>query len=93
MLAVCLLVLAGAFTVAGTATATASEHAYVAAQPTDTVTPSVTGPDIDAPQQTDPTVASETKKKLWIGGIALVLFALVYLRNRKRWTNWRKSRK
>ncbi|WP_309112448.1 hypothetical protein ACQPW3_37900 [Actinosynnema sp. CA-248983] len=89
VLAVCLLVLAGAFTVTGVANAT--DHVHVAAvQPTDTVSP---GPDINAPQQPDTGVNPETRRKLWIGGIALVLFALVYWRNKKRWDKWRKAKK
>ncbi|MBB5955079.1 putative nucleic acid-binding Zn ribbon protein [Saccharothrix tamanrassetensis] len=62
----------------------------VAAQPTESVSP---GPDVQAPQETQPGVNAETKKKLWLGGIALLLFALVYWRNKKRWDKWRKARK
>ncbi|WP_433265431.1 hypothetical protein ACQPZF_37910 [Actinosynnema sp. CS-041913] len=92
VLAACLFVLAGAFVVTGVANATPPAHVdqVAAAQPTESVSP---GPDIQAPQQTDPSVGAETRKKLWIGGIAVVLFALVYWRNKKRWDKWRKAKK
>jgi hypothetical protein len=91
LLAVCLLVVAGVFTVTGVANAVAQSDQVVAAQPSESVDP---GPDINAPQEQDnPGIAAETRKKLWIGGIALVLFALVYWRNKKRWAKWRKAKK
>jgi len=92
LLAACFLVLVGALGVTGVANATTPGQAgpVAAAQPTESVPP---GPQLDAPQQTDPGVTDETKRKLWIGGIALVLFALVYWRNKKRWDKWRKGRK
>lgn len=98
--AVCLFVLAGVFTVSGTAVAvTTSPHH--AAQPTETLAPGGTiqpegtvppGPDINAPQEPAPT-SGETRRKLMMGGIALLLFALVYWRNKKRWSKWRAGRK
>ncbi|ONI83779.1 hypothetical protein ALI22I_35620 [Saccharothrix sp. ALI-22-I] len=96
MLAVCLLVLAGVLTVSGTGSAvTTSPH--FAAQPTETPAPGGTtepGPQIDAPQeQPAPATSAETRRKLWIGGIAVLLFALVYWRNKKRWSKWRAGRK
>ncbi|MEV0678318.1 hypothetical protein AB0I60_17560 [Actinosynnema sp. NPDC050436] len=92
VLVACLFVLAGVLTVTGVTQATPSSRTgqVVAAQTAESVPP---GPDVNAPQQTDPGIASETKRKLWIGGIALVLFALVYWRNKKRWDKWRKGRK
>ncbi|MFC6089492.1 hypothetical protein Q5530_10750 [Saccharothrix sp. BKS2] len=102
VLAVCLLVLAGALTVSGTAASVPSSPAGYAAQPTDapapgneTLQPGSTvgpGPDINAPQEPAP-ANPETRKKLWLGGIALLLFGLVYWRNKKRWTKWRAGRK
>lgn len=76
----------------------------LAAQPTETLAPGGTiqpegtvppGPDINAPQEGEPAPqsGSETRKKWWMGGIALVLFALVYWRNKKRWSKWRAGRK
>src|SRR5687768_4441018 len=95
VLAVCLLVLAGAFTVSGTGAAvTTSPH--FAAQPSETLAPGGTldpAPEIDAPQEPAPATSAETRRKLWIGGIAVLLFALVYWRNKKRWTKWRAGRK
>ncbi|MEU5691122.1 hypothetical protein [Actinosynnema sp. NPDC020468] len=96
VLAVCFFVLASTFTVGGTAVAAQPAPvavAHLVAQPSDTVTPTATGPDINAPQAPAAGVSSETKNKLWAGGIAVVLFGLVYLRNRRRWSNWRKARK
>ncbi|MEU4801949.1 hypothetical protein [Actinosynnema sp. NPDC023587] len=92
VLVACLIVLAGALTVTGVAQATSPAHTgpVVAAQPTEPVSPA---PDINAPQQTDTGIADETKRKLWTGGIAVLLFALVYWRNKKRWNKWRKGRK
>ena len=101
-LAVFLFVLAGVLTVSGTGfAATTSPH--FAAQPTETLAPGGTiepggtvgpGPEIDAPQQEPaPATSAETRKKLWLGGIAVLLFALVYWRNKKRWSKWRAGRK
>ena len=50
------------------------------------------GPSVNAPQEPSPEVRQETKRKLWIGGIAVLLFVLVYYRNKKRWAKWRKER-
>jgi hypothetical protein len=101
VLAVCLFVLTGVLTVSGTGSAvTTSPH--LAVQPTETLAPGGTiepgatvqpGPDINAPQEPASTSGAETRRKLWIGGIALLLFALVYWRNKKRWSKWRAGRK
>ncbi|MFI9007418.1 hypothetical protein ACIGNX_09345 [Actinosynnema sp. NPDC053489] len=103
VLAVCLFVLAGVFTASGTAAAVTTAPHLAAAQPTETLAPGGTiqpggtvppGPDLDAPQdQPASSSGSETRRKLWIGGIALLLFALVYWRNKKRWSKWRAGRK
>ncbi len=103
VLAVCLLVLAGALTVSGTAAAGSSAGLGYVAQPTDapapgneTLQPGNTvgpGPDINAPQDPATTAQPETRKKLWLGGIALVRFGLVYWRNKKRWAKWKAGRK
>ncbi|MBW4716167.1 hypothetical protein [Saccharothrix obliqua] len=92
VLAACLFVLMSALTVSGVAQATPQQRSapVVVAQPTESVPP---GPEVNAPQQEDRGIATDTRKKLWIGGIALVLFALVYWRNKKRWDKWRKARK
>ncbi|WP_158844387.1 hypothetical protein [Saccharothrix deserti] len=96
VLAVCLLVLAGALTVAGTGTAVTTSPQIAAAQ-TESLAPGGTidpAPEINAPQQEPaPATSAETRRKLWIGGIAVLLFALVYWRNKKRWTKWRAGRK
>jgi hypothetical protein len=103
VLAVCLFVLAGAFTVSGTAAAVTTAP-HLAAQPTETLAPGGTiqpegtvppGPDLNAPQEQQPAPATgdETRRKLWIGGIAVLLFALVYWRNKKRWSKWKAGRK
>ncbi|MEU4740256.1 hypothetical protein AB0G02_07265 [Actinosynnema sp. NPDC023658] len=106
VLAVCLFVLTGVLTVSGTGVAATSSQVtgHVAAQPTETLAPGGTlepggtvppGPDIDAPKEQQPAPASsgETRRKLWLGGIAVLLFALVYWRNKKRWSKWRAGRK
>ncbi|MBY8850768.1 hypothetical protein [Saccharothrix longispora] len=100
--AVCLVVLAGALTVSGTASAAPSSQVRHVVQPTDTpapgnetLQPGTTvgpGPAVDAPQEPAP-ASTDTRKKLWLGGIALLLFALVYWRNKKRWSKWRAGRK
>lgn len=91
----CLLALLGVFAVGGTATATPAEpgvasgysEVHAAAQPTPT-----NGPDLNPPQEVSPEQKAETKKKLWVGAIAVAMFALVYYRNKKRWSRWRKRR-
>ncbi|WP_157591494.1 hypothetical protein [Saccharothrix syringae] len=98
-----LLVLAGALTVPSAAVAAPSSQVGYVVQTTDapvpgneTLQPGATvgpGPDIDAPQQPAQGVNPETRKKLWLGGIALALFALVYWRNKKRWAKWKAGRK
>jgi hypothetical protein len=106
VLAVCLLVLAGGLTVSGTGTAAttssqvAAVQAELAAVQTESLAPGGTiepapapGPEIDAPQETTPADTAETRRKLWLGGIAVLLFALVYWRNKKRWSKWRAGRK
>jgi len=62
----------------------------LAAQQTTAVNPA---PSVNAPQEPSPEERAETKRKLWMGGIALVLFVLVYYRNKKRWATWQKARK
>jgi hypothetical protein len=103
VLAVCLFVLAGVFTVSGTGAAVTTSPHLAAVQPTETLAPGGTiqpegtvppGPDINAPQeQPAPSSSGETRRKLWIGGIAVLLFALVYWRNKKRWSKWKAGRK
>lgn len=103
VLAVCLFVLAGVLTVSGTGLAVTTSPHVVAAQPTDTPAPGGTiqpsgtvppGPAINAPQQQpSSTSGAEVRRKLWIAGIALLLFALVYWRNKKRWSKWKAGRK
>jgi len=101
VLAVCLFVLAGAFTVSGTGAAVTTAS-HLAAQPTETLAPGGTiqpdgtvppGPTIDAPQEPSAESSAETRRKFLLGGIAVVLFALVYWRNKKRWSKWRAGRK
>lgn len=101
VLAVCLFVLAGVFTASGTGAAV-TPAPHLAAQPTETLAPGGTiqpdgtvppGPAIDAPQEEQPASSAETRRKLWIGGIAVLLFALVYWRNKKRWSKWKAGRK
>jgi hypothetical protein len=101
VLAMCLLVLAGVFTASGTGAAVATAP-HLAVQQTETLQPGSTlqpggtvpaGPDLDAPQEEQPASGSETRRKLWLGGIAVLLFALVYWRNKKRWSKWRAGRK
>ncbi|WP_156077307.1 hypothetical protein [Saccharothrix sp. NRRL B-16314] len=100
VLAVCLLVLAGVFTVSGTGTAVTTSS-QVAAVQTESLAPggsielapAAPGPVVDAPQEPTPEKSAETRRKLWLGGIAVLLFALVYWRNKKRWSKWRAGRK
>jgi hypothetical protein len=87
-----LIALAGAFTLTAPVTA-APAATHIAQQQTDPATPTNTGPDIQAPQQPDTSIKQETKNKLWIGGIAILLFAFVYWRNKRRYSKWRKARK
>jgi len=92
-----LLALVGAFGLVSPAGAAVSgDHAVVGRAvvgQTDTPTPTNVGPDLNPQQQTDPAIKDETKRKLWIGAIALALFALVYYRNKRRWNKWRKAKK
>jgi hypothetical protein len=88
-----LFALVGAFTLVAPASAGVDPAVHVAAQQTEVVTPSNTGPELNPQQQPDLSIKAETKKKLWIGGIAVLLFALVYWRNKRRYTKWRKARK
>lgn len=89
LLLACVFALMSVVGVAGVASAQeAANEPVVAAQQT-TVNP---GPTVNAPQEPSPEVREETKRKLWIGAIALGLFALVYYRNKKRWARWRKER-
>ena len=92
MSVVFLLALVGAFGLISPAGAVAVGD-QVAVRQTDAPTPTNVGPDLNPQQQTDPAIKEETKRKLWIGGIAIALFALVYYRNKRRWTKWRKARK
>lgn len=89
LLLACVFALMGVFGIAGTSVAEESVNTPVVAAQTTAVNPA---PDVNAPQEPSPEVRQETKRKLWIGGIALVLFALVYYRNKKRWAKWRKER-
>ncbi|MEO6088335.1 MAG: hypothetical protein ABIQ18_35000 [Umezawaea sp.] len=88
-----LFALVGAFTLVAPASAEVDPAVHVAAQQTEVVTPSNNGPDLNPQQEPDLSIKAETKKKLWIGGIAVLLFALVYWRNKRRYTKWRKARK
>jgi hypothetical protein len=88
-----LFALAGAFALVVPASAAEGPVVHVAAQPTEVVTPSNTGPDLNPQQQPDLSIKSETKNKLWIGGIAVLLFVFVYWRNKRRYSRWRKGRK
>jgi len=88
-----LIALAGAFTLTGVAMAATPTAAHSIAQTTDAGTPANTGPEITTPQQPDTSLKTETKNKLWIGGIAVLLFAFVYWRNKRRYSKWRKARK
>ncbi|MET8762174.1 hypothetical protein [Lentzea sp. NPDC004782] len=88
LLLACVFALMSVLGIAGVASAQEAPNAPVAAA-AQTVNP---GPSVNAPQEPAPEVRQETKRKLWIGGIALVLFVLVYYRNKKRWAKWRKER-
>ncbi|WP_199439510.1 hypothetical protein [Umezawaea beigongshangensis] len=89
-----LFVLVSAFVVIGPADAAPARAAITAvvAQPTDTTAPAGEGPRIDSEQPGAP-MSQETKNKVWIAAIAVVLFGLVYLRNRRRYTKWRAAKK
>jgi hypothetical protein len=89
LLLACVFALMGVFGIVGTSVAEESANAPVVAAQTTAVNPA---PDVDSPQEPSPEVRQETKQKLWIGAIALGLFALVYYRNKKRWAKWRKER-
>ena len=89
LLLACVFALMGVFGMAGTSVAEESVNGPVVAAQTTAVNPA---PDVNAPQEPSPEVRQETKRKLWIGAIALGLFALVYYRNKKRWAKWRKER-
>jgi len=88
-----LFALVGAFALVAPASAAESPVVHVAAQQTEVVTPSNTGPDLNPKQEPDLSIKTETKNKLWIGGIAVLLFLFVYWRNKRRYSKWRKSRK
>ncbi|HEX7304421.1 hypothetical protein [Lentzea sp.] len=90
LLLACVFALMSVVGIAGVASAQEVRNAPVAAQQTTAVNPA---PSVNAPQEQSPEERAETRKKLWMGGIALVLFGLVYLRNKKRWAMWRKERK
>ncbi|MFI6097360.1 hypothetical protein ACIA8G_17475 [Lentzea sp. NPDC051213] len=89
LLLACVFALMGVFGLAGTSFAgdTANDAVVVAGQTT--VNPA---PSVDSPQAPSPEERAETKRKLWLGGIAALLFVLVYYRNKKRWAAWRKDR-
>ncbi|SDF90407.1 hypothetical protein SAMN05216553_104101 [Lentzea fradiae] len=90
LLLACVFALMSVVGIAGVASAREIADTPVAAQQTTAVEP---GPSVNAPQELSPEERAETKKKLWMGGIAVVLFVLVYYRNKKRWAVWRKERK
>jgi hypothetical protein len=89
LLLACVFALMSVVGIAGVASAQEAPNAPVAAAQQTTVNP---GPSVNSPQEPSPEIRQETKRKLWIGGIAVVLFALVYYRNKKRWAKWRKER-
>jgi hypothetical protein len=89
LLLACVFALMGVFGIAGTSVAEESANAPVVVAQQTTVNPA---PDVNAPQEPSPEVREETKRKLWIGGIAVGLFVLVYYRNKRRWAAWRKER-
>ncbi len=89
LLLACVFALMSVVGIAGVASAQEAANAPVMAVQQTTVNP---GPAVNAPQEPSPEVRQETKQKLWIGGIAVLLFVLVYYRNKKRWAKWRKER-
>jgi hypothetical protein len=88
LLLACVFSLMSVLGIAGVASAQEAANTPVAAQQT-TVNPA---PNVNAPQEPSPETREETKRKLWIGGIAVLLFVLVYYRNKKRYAKWRKER-
>jgi hypothetical protein len=92
-LVIFLFALVSAFVAAPAANAVPVSPHHAAAQPSDTAVTPVPGPDLTPQQQTDPaSLNAETKKKLSMGGIALLMFVIVYFRNKRRWARWRKRR-
>ncbi|MEU7482129.1 hypothetical protein AB0A63_39600 [Lentzea sp. NPDC042327] len=89
LLLACVFALMGVFGIAGTSVADEGANAPAVVVAQTTANP---GPALDSPQEPSPEVRQETKQKLWIGGIALVLFTIVYYRNKKRWAAWKKAR-
>ncbi|MFD5829837.1 hypothetical protein [Lentzea sp. NPDC060358] len=90
LLLACVFALMSVVGIAGVASAQEAVNAPLAAQQTTAVNPA---PSVNAPQEPSPEERAETKRKLWMGGIAVLLFVLVYYRNKKRWAVWRKERK
>lgn len=88
LLLACVFALMSVLGIVGVASAQEAENAPVVAAQQTTVNP---GPTVNAPQEPAPEVREETKRKLWIGGIAVGLLTLVYYRNKKRWVRWRKA--
>jgi hypothetical protein len=88
LLLACVFALMSVLGIVGVASAQDAENAPVVAAQQTTVNP---GPTVNAPQEPAPEVREETKRKLWIGGIAVGLLTLVYYRNKKRWVRWRKE--
>lgn len=89
LLLACVFALMSVFGIAGIATAQDDVNTPVVVAQQTTPNPA---PSVDAPQEPSPEVRQETKRKLWIGAIAVGLFALVYYRNKKRYAAWRKER-
>lgn len=89
LLLACVFALMSVVGIAGVASAQEAANAPVAAAQQTTANP---GPAVNPPQEPSPEVRQETKQKLWIAGIAVLLFVLVYYRNKKRWAKWRKER-
>jgi hypothetical protein len=89
LLLACVFALMSVVGIAGVASAQEAPNAPVAAAGQTTANP---GPSVTSPQEPSPEIRQETKQKLWIGAIAVGLFALVYYRNKKRWAKWRKER-
>jgi hypothetical protein len=90
-----LFVLVSAFAVISPVDAAPARESITAvvAQPTDTTAPTGDGPQIAPEQQPGTSMSGETRNKVWIAVIAVVLFGLVYLRNRRRYTKWRAAKK
>src|SRR5689334_12934712 len=85
----CVFALMSVVGFAAGATAQEAANAPVPVAQQTTVNPA---PSVNAPQEPSPEERAETKRKLWMGGIAVLLFVLVYYRNKKRWAAWRKER-